>query len=225
MGESHPKLQWAMTSPSNTLHVSGHPLITHKLTKLRDSKTKPKQFRDLVREISTLLAYEGLRDAQIATKTVQTPVGECEGKCMDGEIGLVPILRAGLGMLEGTLEMIPFATVWHLGLYRNEETLEPVQYYNKMKADNVAQASSVLILDPMLATGGSIVAAIRTLKDKGAQNIKVLAILAAPEGVVNVQKAFPDVEIFLAGLDEKLNEVGYIVPGLGDAGDRQYNTV
>mmetsp|Transcript_37919 Transcript_37919/g.81700 ORF Transcript_37919/g.81700 Transcript_37919/m.81700 type:complete len:212 (-) Transcript_37919:54-689(-) len=209
---------------SNTLYVSDHPLVKHKLAKLRDTKTKSKQFRDLIREIAVLLAYEGSRKCELKSVTISTPVADAPGEVFKNTIALVPILRAGLGMLEGTLEVLPFAVTWHLGLYRNEETLQPVQYYNKMREEQVSQAGTVFVLDPMLATGGSLVAAIKTVKDKGAKNVKVLSILAAPEGVKRVQSEFPDVEIYLAGLDERLNDVGYIVPGLGDAGDRQYGT-
>ena len=169
--------------------------------------------------------YEATRSLSLSPCTVTTPNCDCEQQKISNSIALVPILRAGLGMLEGGLETLPFASVWHLGLYRNEETFQPCQYYNKMKEDNVRETDVVFILDPMLATGGSITAAVKTLKDKGAKSIKVLSIIGAPEGVSLVHNTFPDVAIYLAGLDEKLNERGYIVPGLGDAGDRQYNTV
>jgi len=206
------------------LFVSDHPLIAHKISKLRSVTTKPKQFRDLIEEISTLLVYEATRDFALKDLTVTTPQQECQGKEVADSVALVPILRAGLGMLTASLDVLPFATVWHLGLYRDEETFQPCQYYNKMKEERVTEVDTVLVLDPMLATGGSVSAAVKILKDKGAKNVKVLAILGVPEGVKRIHSEFPDVPIYLAGMDEKLNEHAFIVPGLGDAGDRQYNT-
>mmetsp|Transcript_28551 Transcript_28551/g.47951 ORF Transcript_28551/g.47951 Transcript_28551/m.47951 type:complete len:211 (+) Transcript_28551:175-807(+) len=208
-----------------SVSVSTHPLVKHKLTLLRKTSTDHKLFRELVHEITMLLSYEALNDTATETIQIETPVGPCEGESLSHlDIALVPILRAGLGMMDGALHILPSSRVWHLGLYRDESSLKPVHYYNKLREDLVSQVSLILILDPMLATGGSIVAAIDCLKQKGATNIKVLAILAAPEGVANITKAHPDVKIFLAALDSHLNDSGYIVPGLGDAGDRQFGT-
>lgn len=201
---------------------SHHPLVKHKLAKLRDKTTKPKKFRELIREISILLAYEATQDMKIAPTNVETPMGHTTGFLLQEQIGLVPILRAGLGMVEGVWEMMPGSEVWHIGLYRDEESLQPVQYYNKLPVMPTVQIC--LVLDPMLATGGSAVATIDILKKWGARRIKYLGIIAAPEGIAALQKAHPDVPIHIAAIDEKLNEIGYIVPGLGDAGDRQFGT-
>ncbi len=202
--------------------VSNHPLIKHKLTLLRDSDTEPKKFRELVREISALLAYEATLDLRTKKKEVISPMGKADGAELEDAIGLIPILRAGLGMVEGIWELIPEAQVWHIGLYRDEESLQPVQYYNKLPTE--ATVGLCLVLDPMLATGGSAAATIGILKEWGVKKIKYLGILAAPEGIELLQKEFPDVEIHLGVIDEKLNDIGYIVPGLGDAGDRQFGT-
>ena len=205
-----------------TLHVSRHPAVLHKLALLRDRDTEPKKFRELVREISWLVGYEALADAKLAPLTVQTPLETIEGHKLADRIGLIPILRAGLGMVDAMLELMPTAQVWHLGLFRDERTLRPVEYYNKLP--DQATVDLCLILDPMLATGGSATAAIEVLKRWGASRIKLINIIAAPEGVRAVQQAHPDVPIYTAALDRQLNEKGYIMPGLGDAGDRQFGT-
>ena len=205
-----------------TLHVSGHPAVQHKLALLRDQTTEPKKFRELVREISWLVGYEALADARIAPVRVQTPLEEIEGARLADRIGLVPILRAGLGMVDAMLELMPTAQVWHLGLFRDERTLRPVEYYNKLP--DQATVDLCLILDAMLATGGSATAAIEVLKHWGAVRIKLINLIAAPEGVRAVASAHPDVAIHTASLDRQLNEKGYIMPGLGDAGDRQFGT-
>ena len=204
------------------LHVSTHPAVLHKLSLLRDETTDPKKFRELVREISWLVGYEALADAQLEQITVRTPLEETAGQQLADRIGLVPILRAGLGMVDAFLELFPTAQVWHLGLFRDERTLRPVEYYNKLPDHSTVDLC--LILDPMLATGGSASAAIEVLKDWGATRIKLVNLIAAPEGVKAVSEAHPDVAIYTAALDRSLNEVGYIQPGLGDAGDRQFGT-
>ncbi len=205
-----------------TIYESSHPLVAHKLARLRDKSTDPKKFRELIREISALLAYEATADLEVASKAVETPLGEAAGVELKQPIGLVPILRAGLGMVEGIWGLMPSAEVWHIGLYRDEQTLQPVQYYNKLPLEPTV--SVCLVLDPMLATGGSAVATVDILKEWGVQRIKFLGILAAPEGVKAMQEAHPDVPLHLAVIDKKLNQHGYIVPGLGDAGDRQFGT-
>jgi len=208
-----------------SLHVSSHPAVLHKLALLRNEGTEPKKFRELVREISWLVGYEALEDARVADIRVRTPIEETDGKRLADRIGLVPILRAGLGMVDAMLELMPTAQVWHLGLFRDERTLRPVEYYNKLP--DSATVDLCLILDPMLATGGSATAAIDVLKRWGAVTpvrIKLLNLIAAPEGVRAVQEAHPDVPIYTAALDRQLNEKGYIMPGLGDAGDRQFGT-
>ncbi len=204
------------------VHVSDHPLVKHKLTRLRDENTNPKQFRELIREIAILLAYEATLDLGLAATSVTTPMGTADGHSLQEQIGLVPILRAGLGMVEGIWEMMPSAEVWHIGLYRDEDTLQPVQYYNKLPVNPTVQVC--LVLDPMLATGGSAVATVEILKRWGAGRVKFVGILAAPEGVGALTSAHPDVAIHLAAIDDRLNNIGYIVPGLGDAGDRQFGT-
>ncbi len=204
------------------LFVSTHPAVLHKLALLRAETTEPKKFRELVREISWLVGYEALADAHVNTINVRTPLEEIEGVKLADRIGLIPILRAGLGMLDAMLELMPTAEVWHLGLFRDERTLRPVEYYNKLP--DSATVDLCLILDPMLATGGSATAAIEVLKRWGAARIKLINLIAAPEGVRAVQDAHPDVPIFTAALDRQLNEKGYIMPGLGDAGDRQFGT-
>ena len=208
-------------SPENVF-VSGHPLIQHKLSILRDKATEPKKFRELIREISILLAYEATADLGLNPKDVETPMGTAHCAELTEAIGLVPVLRAGLGMVEGIWEMMPGAEVWHIGLFRDERTLRPVQYYNKLPVAPTVQVC--LMLDPMLATGGSAVATVDILKKWGAQRIKYVGIIGAPEGVERLHTAHPDVPIHLAAVDERLNEIGYIVPGLGDAGDRQFGT-
>ena len=212
-------------------HVSTHPLILHKVTLLRNQTTESRKFRDLVREITILLAYEATLDLGLTPIKVHTPLAEADGFELRDRIGLVPILRAGLGMVNGIWELMPQAEVWHIGLYRDERTLEPVEYYNKLPVAPTVQV--VLILDPMLATGGSAVATVDILKRWGANRIKFMGIIGAPEGVRALQEAHPDVDIYLAALDRHLTPepakpgdppAGFIVPGLGDAGDRQFGT-
>lgn len=204
------------------VHVSTHPLVQHKLTLLRRAETEPKKFRELVREITQFLIYEATADLQLRPKPINTPLAPYAGQEIGDRIGLVPILRAGLGMVEPVLEMIPTVRVWHLGLYRDKHTLEPVSYYNKLPPQ--ADVDLCLILDPMLATAGSAIAAVDVLKQWGAQRIKFLGLIAAPEGVKRLTDAHGDVPIFLAAVDERLDDHAYIVPGLGDAGDRQFGT-
>jgi uracil phosphoribosyltransferase len=205
-----------------SLHVSRHPAILHKLAILRDHETEPKKFRELVRELSWLLGYEALADVEVRALKVETPLEMTDAHELGVRIGLVPILRAGLGMVDAMLELMPTAEVWHLGLFRDERTLRPVEYYNKLP--DSATVDLCLILDPMLATGGSATAAIDVLKRWGATRIKLVNLIAAPEGVKAVTEAHPDVEIYCAAVDRGLNEKGYIMPGLGDAGDRQFGT-
>jgi uracil phosphoribosyltransferase len=209
-------------SRMDNVFQSQHPLVKHKLTKLRDKATKPKKFRELIREIAMLLAYEATADLALDDAQVETPMGVASGALLLEKIGLVPILRAGLGMVDGVWEMMPSAEVWHIGLYRDEKTLRPVQYYNKLPVDPTVQVC--LVLDPMLATGGSAAATVDILKRWGAQRIKFVGIIAAPEGIEVLHSAHPDVPIHLAVIDSHLNEIGFIVPGLGDAGDRQFGT-
>lgn len=204
------------------IQESKHPLVKHKLAKLRDKATSPKKFRELTREISILLAYEATQDLALESIAIETPMGRTTGSVLQEQIGLVPILRAGLGMVEGVWEMMPGSEVWHIGLFRDERTLQPVQYYNKLPVAPTVQLC--LVLDPMLATGGSAVATIDILKKWGAPRIKYVGIIAASEGVAALRSAHPDVDIYVAAIDEKLNDIGYIVPGLGDAGDRQFGT-
>jgi len=204
------------------VHISQHPLIAHKLGKLRSTSTEPKKFRELVREIAGLLAYEATADLQISPTTVNTPLGTAPAAELEEKIGLIPILRAGLGMVEGIWELMPSAEVWHIGIYRDEKTLKPVQYYNKLPTE--PRVAVCLILDPMLATGGSAVATVDILKNWGVKRIKFVGLIGAPEGIAAMQSHHPDVPIYLAAVDDHLNEVGYIVPGLGDAGDRQFGT-
>jgi uracil phosphoribosyltransferase len=205
-----------------TLHVSQHPAVLHKLAILRDETTEPKKFREVVRELSWLLGYEALADARVRSRKVTTPIETMDGHELGERIGLIPILRAGLGMVDAMLELMPTAEVWHLGLYRDDRTLRPVEYYNKLP--DHSHVDLCLILDPMLATGGSATAAIEVLKRWGAERIKLVNLIAAPEGVEAVATAHPDVEIYTASLDRQLNDKGYIQPGLGDAGDRQFGT-
>ncbi|MBN1217603.1 MAG: uracil phosphoribosyltransferase [Anaerolineae bacterium] len=204
------------------VYESDHPLVKHKLTILRDKTTDPRKFRELVREISILLAYEATRDLAVAPTPVETPMGATTGALLQERIGLVPILRAGLGMVEGVWEMMPGSEVWHIGLFRDERTLQPVEYYNKLPVSPTVQIC--IVLDPMLATGGSATATVGILKEWGAERIKFMGIIAAPEGIKTLHQTHPDVDIHLAAVDERLNDIGYIVPGLGDAGDRQFGT-
>lgn len=205
------------------VHVLNHPLLQHKLSILRDEKTGVKDFRQIVSEIATLMCYEATRDLPLEEVEIQTPVAKAKVNVIAGKkLAIVPILRAGLGMVDGILTLIPSVKVGHIGLYRDPETLEPVEYYCKMPTD--ISERDIIVLDPMLATGGSASAAIQFMKGYGCKNIKLMNILAAPEGIERVQKDHPDVEIFVAAVDEKLNDHGYIVPGLGDAGDRIFGT-
>lgn len=205
------------------VYVFDHPLIQHKLTYIRDKNTGTKEFRELVDEIATLMAFEITRDLPLQEVEVETPVSKAKSKVLSGKkLGVVPILRAGLGMVDGILKLIPAAKVGHVGLYRDPETLKPVEYYVKLPSD--VEERELIVVDPMLATGGSAVEAIESLKKRGAKNIRFMCLVAAPAGVEAMQKAHPDVDIYIAALDEKLNEKGYIVPGLGDAGDRLFGT-
>ncbi len=206
----------------SNVFASQHPLVRHKLSRLRDKNTDPKKFRELVREIAGLLAYEATEDLLTVPRQVETPLAVTSGVELKEKIGLVPILRAGLGMVEGIWELMPTAEVWHIGLYRDEKTLKPVQYYNKLPVEPTV--SVCLILDPMLATGGSATATSDIVKHWGVKKIKFVGLIGAPEGIAAMQKAHPDIPIYLAAVDERLNERGYIVPGLGDAGDRQFGT-
>lgn len=201
---------------------SRHPLVLHKLSRLRDIKTEPKKFRELVQEIASLLVYEATADLAVTPREVQTPLTTMTGSELKEKIGLVPILRAGLGMVEGVWDLIPGAEVWHIGIYRDEKTLRPVEYYNKLPLEPTV--SMCLILDPMLATGGSATATVELLKRWGVKKIKFIGLIGAPEGIARMQKEHPDVPIHLGAIDDHLNEKGYIVPGLGDAGDRQFGT-
>jgi uracil phosphoribosyltransferase len=203
--------------------VFDHPLIQHKLTYIRDKNTGTKEFRELVDEVATLMAFEITRDMQLEDIDIETPVCPAKSKVLSGKkIGIVPILRAGIGMVDGILKLIPAAKVGHIGLYRDPETLMPVEYYIKLPSD--VEERDFIVVDPMLATGGSAIEAIRSLKKRGAKHIKFMCLIAAPEGVDAVKSAHPDVDIYIAALDEKLNDHGYIVPGLGDAGDRLFGT-
>ncbi|MBK9054404.1 MAG: uracil phosphoribosyltransferase [Chloroflexi bacterium] len=204
------------------VYESKHPLVKHKLALLRSVATKPKKFRELVRELAMLLCYEATQDLGLSDIEVATPMGTAQGLELTDKIGLVPVLRAGLGMVDGIWELMPQSEVWHIGLYRDEQTLKPVSYYNKLPTAPTVQVC--LVLDPMLATGGSAVATVDILKKWGARRIKYIGLLAAPEGIERLQTAHPDVPIHIAHIDSHLNEIGYIVPGLGDAGDRQFGT-
>jgi uracil phosphoribosyltransferase len=211
-----------MTQYPPQVRISNHPLVLHKLTVLRDKDTDHRAFRELTRELAMLLCYEATQDIQLEPKTVTTPMGEARGSKAVDTIGLVPVLRAGMGMLEGVMQLLPNVQVWHIGLYRDERTLRPVEYYNRLPTSPTVQVC--LILDPMLATGGSAVATVDILKRWGVERVKYLGLIAAPEGVERLTTAHPDVPIHIAALDERLNDVGFIVPGLGDAGDRQFGT-
>lgn len=205
------------------IHVFDHPLIQHKLTYIRDIETGTKEFRELVDEVATLMAYEITRELPLKEVEVQTPVCKSKSSILAGKkLGIVPILRAGIGMVDGILKLIPAAKVGHIGLYRDPETLQPIEYYVKLPSD-VSERDFILV-DPMLATGGSAIAAVESLKSRGATSIKFMCLIAAPEGVKALTDAHPDVDIYIAAMDEKLDEKGYIVPGLGDAGDRLFGT-
>ncbi|MCC2683669.1 MAG: uracil phosphoribosyltransferase [Paenibacillaceae bacterium] len=206
-----------------SLTICDHPLIQHKLTYIRDLNTNTKDFRELVDEVATLMAYEITRDVPLADTQVQTPVAAAQGRIISGRmLGLIPILRAGLGMVDGILKLLPAAKVGHIGLYRDPQTLKPVEYYVKLPTD--VQERLLIVIDPMLATGGTANAAIELLKRRHCTQIKLMCLIASPEGVAAVNAAHPDVDIFVAAVDERLNEHGYIVPGLGDAGDRLFGT-
>ncbi|MGG0185036.1 uracil phosphoribosyltransferase [Bacillus rhizoplanae] len=205
------------------LYVFDHPLIQHKITYIRDKNTGTKEFRELVDEVASLMAFEITRDLPLEEIEIETPVSKAKTKVIAGKkLGLIPILRAGLGMVDGILKLIPAAKVGHIGLYRDPETLQPVEYYVKLPTD--VEERDFIVLDPMLATGGSASEAITSLKKRGAKHIKLMCIVGAPEGVKVIQEDHPDVDIYVAALDEKLNEHGYVVPGLGDAGDRLFGT-
>ena len=207
----------------STLFVMDHPLIIHKVSMLRSKETTVKEFRELVNEIALLMGYEATKDLKLTKIDVETPLVKTVGRVVEKQVAIVPILRAGLGMVDALMSLIPAAKVGHIGLYRDHETLEPVEYYCKLPTD--IEERQVLVLDPMLATGGSSVAAIDFIKKRGAKKIKLMCVIGAPEGVKAVQEAHPDVDIYLGALDEKLNENGYILPGLGDAGDRLFGTL
>jgi len=205
------------------VHVVDHPLIQHKLTLIRDKNTGPKEFRELVDEVATLMAYEVTRDLPLEKIEVETPIKKQKFNMISGKkIGIVPILRAGLGMLDGILKLIPAAKVGHIGLYRDPDTLEAVEYYCKLPTD--VEERELIIVDPMLATGVSAMTAIKFIKERAPRNIKLMVLIAAPEGIKKIQDAHPDIDIWTAAIDEKLNDHAYIVPGLGDAGDRLYGT-
>ena len=208
--------------PDAKLHVMDHPLILHKISMLRDKETNTKDFRELIGEITLLIGYEATRDLPVAKYTVSTPVADAVGYRLPRQVCLLPILRAGLGMVDALLNLIPAAKVGHIGLYRDPATLAPVEYYCKLPPDVAERV--VLVLDPMLATGGSAAAAITSLKKRGVKSIKMLNIIGAPEGVAKIAEVHPDVDVYLGSLDERLNDHGYIVPGLGDAGDRLFGT-
>ncbi len=208
----------------NKVYVMDHPLIQHKLTYLRKKETGSKEFRELVSEIAMLMCYEATRDLPLEEVKIETPMGPAVTKTISGrKLAIVPILRAGLGMVEGVLTLVPAAKVGHIGLYRDHQTLQPVEYYHKLPQD--IESREVIVLDPMLATGGSAVDAIDIIKRSHPKSIKFMCIIAAPEGVEALTKAHPDVQVYCAAVDERLNENGYIVPGLGDAGDRIFGTL
>ena len=203
--------------------VIDHPLIQHKLSFIRDIKTGPKEFRELLEEIAMLMAYEITRNLPLEEMEIETPVAKCKCKVLSGKkLAVVPILRAGLGMVSGVVRLIPAAKVGHIGVYRDPETLQPVEYYCKLPSD--VSEREIVIIDPMLATGGSAIAAMDLIKRKGGKNIKLMCLVAAPEGIKAVNEQHPDVEIYTAAVDQQLNDHGYIVPGLGDAGDRIFGT-
>ncbi|NWN97935.1 MAG: uracil phosphoribosyltransferase [Bacillus sp. (in: Bacteria)] len=205
------------------VYVFDHPLIQHKLTYIRKKETGTKEFRELVDEIATLMAFEATRDLPLDEIEIETPVAKTKAKVLSGKkLGIIPILRAGMGMVDGILKLIPAAKVGHVGLYRDPETLKPVEYYVKFPSD--IEDRDFIVVDPMLATGGSAVEAINSLKKRGAKHIIFMCLIAAPEGLKALEEAHPDVDIYIAALDERLNEKGYIIPGLGDAGDRLFGT-
>jgi len=207
---------------ASQVHISTHPLVQHKMALLRDQRTDPKKFRELLREVAVLIAYEATADLETEEVMVMTPLGQVSGRRLRERVGLVPILRAGLGMVDGIWSMMPNAEVWHIGLLRDERTLEPVEYYSRLPVSPTVDVC--LVLDPMLATGGSAVAAVDILKRWGAKRIKFVGVIAAAEGVRRLTTAHSDVPLYLGAVDERLNEMGYIVPGLGNAGDRLFGT-
>ena len=205
------------------VHVMDHPLIEHKISYIRSKDVGTKEFREVIGEIAQLMCYEATRDLKMKEVEIETPVARTTGRVLDGKkLAIVPILRAGIGMVDGMLSLIPAAKVGHIGLYRDSETLEPVEYYCKLPSD--CEERQVFVVDPMLATGGSSAAAVSMLKEKGVKNIRFLCIIAAPEGVERMREEHPDVALYIGALDERLNDHGYIVPGLGDAGDRIFGT-
>jgi uracil phosphoribosyltransferase len=204
------------------VYVSNHPLILHKLALLRSVTTEPKKFREVVAEITQLLTYEATQDLTTVEEEVVTPLATTTCRVVDERVGLVPVLRAGLGMVEAVLQLLPYAQVWHIGLFRDEKTLKPIEYYNRLP--DHSSVDTCLLLDPMLATGGSAAATVDILKKWGAGRIKYVGLIAAPEGIAHLSAQHPDVPIHVAAVDSHLNEIGYIVPGLGDAGDRQFGT-
>jgi uracil phosphoribosyltransferase len=220
-GVAQPSRDSVLSLPG--VHISRHPVIIHKLTALRDKQTPPPEFYRLVRELGTLLAYEATADIPLVRAPIETPLEPMEGLRLAGGVGIVPILRAGLGLAEGFRQVLPDAQVWHLGLRRDERTLEPIEYYNQLaRAVNLQVCFSV---DPMLATGGSAIDALQTLTRYHVPHLRYVGLIAAPYGLLKLREAFPDVPIFLGALDERLDERGYICPGLGDAGDRQFGTL
>ncbi len=204
------------------VHASQHPLVAHKLATLRDKDTPPATFRRLVREIASLLAYEALADVLTNQVVVPTPLGPCPSRRLAETMAIVPILRAGLGMADGVLDLVPEAEVWHIGIYRDEATLQPMEYYNKLHGR--CRVDLAMVVDPMLATGGSAIHACRLVQGTGATRMKLVSLIAAPEGIARVEAAFPDLPIHVGAIDERLTQVGFIYPGLGDAGDRQFGT-
>ncbi|MEG0874530.1 MAG: uracil phosphoribosyltransferase [Clostridiales bacterium] len=208
---------------NNNVHIMNHPLISHKITMLRDKNTTVKDFRQLVYEISLLMGYEATKNLPLEDINIETPLTKTVGKVISQKVAIIPILRAGLGMVDGILDLMPAAKVGHIGLHRDHETLKPVEYYCKLPRDIAKH--KVIVVDPMLATGGSSAAAISFIKERGGKDIKLMCIIGSPEGVKIMEEAHPDVEIYVGALDERLNEKGYILPGLGDAGDRIYGTL
>jgi len=206
----------------DNVHLIEHPLIQHKLTLMRDKNTNTKEFRELVKEVSALMVYEIARNTEMKTIEVETPIGKTKGKVMKDEIAVIPILRAGIIMADGIIDLIPTAKVGYIGLYRDPDTLEPVEYYCKLPSH--IEGYKVFVVDPMLATGGSAIKAIEILKERGAKNITFVCLISAPEGLEKLSSRFPDIPVYTISIDEKLNSHGYIVPGLGDAGDRLFGT-
>jgi uracil phosphoribosyltransferase len=207
----------------SNVHQVRHPLIEHHLARLRSAETDPAEFRRLIKRLSVLLAYEATKDLRVRTSQVQTPLAAADAQTLEERIGLIPILRAGLGMVDAVLDLIPEAEVWHLGVYRDEVTLQPVEYYRRLPSREPVEVA--LVLDPMLATGGSAVAALQTLAEWGVRKSKLLAVIAAQAGIDEVQSKYPHTQIYVAAIDSHLNQQAYIVPGLGDAGDRIFNTL